>query len=115
MAILSFSLTSKKFLEGKKTVTRRDWSQKHYRMWVGLWEKDKLVHDAWDNIPIAGGKRIGRFKLTSRPYKEQLKDMPPQDLEAEGGMCSTLEDFYELIGKSPEEFVTVVRFEKLQL
>ena len=113
MAILSFSMTKDEFRQGKKKVTRRSWSDRHFDMWVSFWENDRLVHDAWDNNPRAGGKKIGEFRLTSRPYQEQLKDMPPADLIEEGGMCSSLDDFYELIGKSPEDYVTVIRFEKL--
>lgn len=113
MAILSFSLTKEEFLSGRKTVTRRDWSHEHFRMWVRLWDTGRLVHDAWDNIPRAGGRKIGKLKLTARPYRERLSRMPPADLSAEGGMCSTVDDFCALIGKSRSEYVTVVRFQKL--
>ncbi len=113
MAIVSFTLTSKEFLSGKKTVTRRDWTDKHLLMWQNFWDTDRLIHDAWDNIPIAGGKFIGKFRVTTRPYREQLKDMPFEDLVAEGGMCSNLDEFYGLIGKSPEDFVAVLRFHKI--
>jgi len=113
MAILTFSFTTNEFLEGMKTVTRRDWVKKHLEMWQRFWDTDRLVHDAWDKIPIAGGKPIGKIRLTARPYQERLADMPNEDLIAEGGMCMTLEDFYCLIGKSSEEIVSVVRFEKL--
>jgi len=112
MAIISFSLTKREFLQGKKTVTRRDWSDEHYKMWVNLWDSGKVVHDAWDNIPRAGGKKIGKIILTERPYKERLEQMPLSDLEAEGGMCSTLEEYYAIIGKSSKDCVTVIRFRK---
>ena len=113
MAILSFALTKDEFLAGKKTVTRRGWSDDHFKMWVRFWEAGRHVHDAWDNNPRAGGKKIGELILTTRPYKERLDKMPLSDLEAEGGMCSTLDEFYALIRKSPREYVTVVRFYKL--
>ncbi len=113
MAILSFALTKEEFLSGRKTVTRRDWSDEHFRMWVRLWDTGRLVHDAWDNIPRAGGRKIGSLKLTARPYRERLAKMPRADLNAEGGMCSTLDDFYALIRKTPSDYVTVVRFQKL--
>lgn len=113
MAILSFSITKKEFLSGRKTVTRRDWSDNHFQMWVRMWEEKRLVHDAWDNIPRAGGKKIGRIRLTARPYKQRLKDMPKRDLLAEGGICGTLEEFCELIGKAPRDYVTVIRFAKV--
>ena len=113
MAILSFSMTKNEFLKGNKTVTRRNWSDRHFRMWINLWEKSRYIHDAWDNIPIAGGSKIGEFRLTAKPYRERLADMPVEDLAAEGGMCSTLDDFYQLIGMSETDIVTAIRFEKL--
>ena len=113
MAILSFTLTKEEFLSGKKTVTRRAWSDEHFRMWVNMWQTQRLVHDAWDNIPRAGGKKIGRLILTAKPYRERLARMPESDLLAEGGMCSTLDEFCALIGKLPNDYVTVIRFQKL--
>jgi hypothetical protein len=71
------------------------------------------VHDAWDNSPRAGGKKIGRFELTHKPYKERLADMPPSDLQAEGGICASLDEFCEIIGRSPNDYVAVIRFRKL--
>jgi predicted transcriptional regulator len=113
MAIISFSLTKDEFLAGKKTVTRRDWSDAHFEMWLRLWDAGRHVHDAWDKIPRAGGKKIGELVLTTRPYRERLDKMPLSDLKAEGGMCSTLDEFCRLIQKSPQDYVTVVRFHKL--
>ena len=113
MAIISFSLTKDEFLTGRKTVTRRDWSDAHFAMWVRFWESGRHVHDAWDKTPRAGGKKIGELVLTTKPYKERLDKMPLSDLEAEGGMCSTLDEYYQLIQKSPQDYVTVVRFQKL--
>ncbi|MGM0484966.1 MAG: hypothetical protein ACQERI_10495 [Candidatus Krumholzibacteriota bacterium] len=113
MAILSFSMTRQEFLKGNKTVTRRKWSDRHFKMWESLWNRNKRIHDAWDNIPIAGGRKIGKFRLTAKPYRERLSDMPIEDLEAEGGMCSSLDDFYKYIGMSESDLVTVIRFEKL--
>jgi hypothetical protein len=113
MAILSFAMTKNEFLEGNKTVTRRSWNNRHFEMWARFWDTDRHVHDAWDNIPRVGGRKIGEFRLTERPYREKLKNMPRADLVAEGGMCSSLDEFYNLINKTSEECVTVVRFEKL--
>jgi len=49
--------------------------------------------------------------LTCRPYREALKDMPVEDLEAEGGYWESLEEFVDLQGGDPEAIMTVVRFE----
>lgn len=113
MAILSFNLTTHEFVSGIKSVTRRVWSDKHYSMWKKFWDNGHHIHDAWDNIPRAGGKFLGKFRLTEKPYREKLKDMPIEDLIAEGNMCSSLDEFFELIGKSRDDYVTVLRFEKL--
>ena len=110
MAILSFSLTKDEFLSGKKTVTRREWADTYHEMWERMWDTNRLIHDAYDNIPRAGGKKIGQIRLIHKPYKERLSDMPFDDLDAEGGMCSSHEEFYNLIGKSPEDIVSVIRF-----
>lgn len=119
MAIISFALTIEEFLNGKKTVTRRDWSDWQFKRWQGFWHKaqfysfDYFIHDAYDRSPRAGGKKIGEFRLTEKPYREKLKDMPIEELKAEGGMCANIEDYCRLIGKTPEDYVTVIRFVKI--
>ncbi len=111
--IISFAKTVNEFMSGRKTVTRRDWSAKHLRQWQKAWDEGKHIHDGWSKSPRAGGHFISKFKLTCRPYYEQLKEMPEEDLEAEGGMCKTLEEYFEFIDKTPDEYLSVVRFEKL--
>ncbi len=113
MAIITFAKTSREFLSGHKTVTRRDWRKQHRARWQRWWDQGRHVHDAWDHSPRAGGRRIGRFRLNCRPYRERLADMPASDLVAEGGMCETMDEFCRLVGKSPADIMTVVRFEKL--
>jgi hypothetical protein len=113
MAIISFALTKDEFLSGQKTVTRRNWKPSHMENWQRWFDEGRLVHDAYDKIPIAGGEKIGQFRLVERPYWEPLAEMPESDLEAEGGMCDTLKEFYELIDLPPEHEVAVVRFERV--
>lgn len=113
MAILSFSMTKQEFLSGNKTVTRRTWADSYHEMWERMWETNRLVHDAYDNIPRAGGRKIGQFELINKPYREKLSDMPVDDLIAEGGMCSSIEEFIEFIGKNPNDTVSVIRFIKV--
>mgnify|MGYP006295635461 CR=1 FL=1 len=108
--IISFAKTQEEFMSGKKTVTRRDWNPRYLKQWQKAWDEGKLIHDGWSKSPRAGGHFLAKFRLTCRPYLEQLKNMPESDLEAEGGMCKTLEDFYFLIGKAKEDFVAVIRF-----
>ncbi len=111
--ILSFSITTREFLSGEKSVTRRFWKPEQLRRWQKAWDEERLIHDAWDKIPIAGGQKIGRFRLTSRPYLERLKHMPKSDLAAEGGMCRSIEEFIDLVNKTPDTEAAVIRFEKL--
>jgi len=113
VAIITFALTEMEFLSGRKTVTRRNWKPDYVRRWQRWWDEGRHAHDAWNGSPRTGGRFIGRFRLTCRPYWEQLVDMPEADLLAEGGMCETLADFYRLIEKSPDDVICVVRFEKL--
>lgn len=112
--IISFSLTEKEFLSGKKTCTRRAWSKAQMGKWLSAWKNDKHVHDAWNKLPfVQGAKKIGKIKLSCKPYWEQLRNMPESDLEAEGGMCKTIGEFCSLIGKNPDDIVTVIRFTPL--
>ena len=114
MAFISFALTTNEFMSGTKTVTRRKWKLSHYKNWQRYWDEGKKIHDAWDKVPFAGGKKIGQFELTCRPYHEYLSDMPESDLAAEGGMVDTLDEFYELIKAHPNEQVVVIRFRKVE-
>jgi len=111
MAILSFAMTTDELLAGEKTVTRRDWKNSYMENWQRWYDEGHLVHDAYDQIPIAGGEKIGEIRLTERPYWEPLREMPESDLEAEGGMVDTLTEFYDLVELPPEHEVAVVRFE----
>jgi len=114
MAILSLHLTTKEFLLGKKTCTRRDWCDRTTNSWQRAWDRGNLLHQAWDKSPRAGGRKIGTVKLTCRPYRERLADMPITDLLEEGGMCATRKEFFELISKNYNDFVTVIRFVKAE-
>ena len=113
MAIISFALTVDEYLSGKKTETRRDWKYKYFRIWLRFWCAGKLVHTAYNKSPRAGGKPIGKFRLTKIPFPQRLKNMSPENLLAEGGMCKTVDEFCEFIGKTPEDWVTVISFKKI--
>lgn len=113
MAIISFAKTVDELLSDKKTVTRRDWSDKQFEMWCNFWDDGHLIHDAYDKSPRNGGKKISRFELTYRPYRERLEDMPLADLITEGGMCKTVKEFCGFIGKTPDDIVTVIRLRRI--
>jgi len=109
--ILSFAWTTDALLLGKKTCTRRLWSERTARAWVNAYNSDRLIHSAWNKMPLCrDAKKIADIRLTKSPYQERLTDMPQSDLEAEGGLWSSLEEFINLFG-SPDLVVWVVRFE----
>ncbi len=107
--IISFAWTSKQFLAGTKTCTRRDWNEKYFQQWVRAYRAGKLIHDGYDRLPRAGGHKIGEFKLTCEPYRERLADMPESDLIAEGNLWRDKQEFIDLQGGDPEKVLAVVR------
>lgn len=111
--IISFALTEREFMSGLKTETRRDWSDRQLSLWQKQWDEGKFIHDGWNKVPLAGGKFISKFRLTKRPYRQKLSEMNKENLKAEGGMCSTLEEFCKLVEQSPEKEMSVIHFEKI--
>jgi len=110
MAIISFNKTIKELLAGKKTCTRRNWSPRNVSRWQKCFDEGNTEHDAYDKSPRNGGKKIGEFILTERPYYEYLANMPAEDLINEGGMCKSLDDFCKLIDVNLWDRVVVIRF-----
>lgn len=111
MAIISYAKTLDEYMRGLKTCTRRNWEKSHMARWQRWWDEDKLIHDAWSQLPhVPGAHKIGVFRLLCRPYWERLGDMPVSDLIAEGGMCATLDEFYRLIDLPLDKRIAVVRF-----
>ncbi len=109
--ILSFAWTTDVLLAGKKTCTRRVWSERTARAWVNAYQGERLLHSAWNKMPLfKGAKKIADIRLTQLPYQERLGDMPQSDLSAEGGLWTSKEEFIKLFG-SPDIVVWVVRFE----
>lgn len=113
MAIVSFSMTTEQYRTGQKTVTRRFWKRSYAERWQRWWDEGHRIHQAYDKQARFGGVPIGGFRLTCRPYFERLSNMPVADLVAEGGMCETLEEFIQFVGKSPDDEALVIRFERL--
>ena len=112
---LSFAWTTEAFLSGRKTCTRRPhWAHQYFDLWVKAWREGRRRHQAWDKNARWGGKRIGSFRLTCEPYLERLCDMPVEDLEAEGGLWDTVEEFIELQGVPSETLTPVLRFEMVE-
>lgn len=76
----------------KKTVTRRNWKDSHAQKFIKAYQQGKSIK-AFDKDPRYGGVCIGILKLTQEPFKQSLRRLSLSDLEAEGGMCETIEDF----------------------
>ncbi len=110
---ISFAWTTPQFLDGSKTVTRRDWKDSYFQRWCNAWDEDRKTHDAWDKNPRCKGQKVGRFILTARPYRERLGDFPESDLAAEGGLWATVQDYINLQGGDPEKVMVVIRFKKI--
>ena len=110
---ISFALTAREFITGIKTETRRDWTDRTLRMWQRAWDEGRRIHQATDRPLHRGGKVIGSLELTARPEREPLNTMTKTSLKAEGGMCATLPEYYELMGQTPEKVMTVVRFRRI--
>lgn len=113
--ILSFTWTSDVLLSGQKTCTRRRWQYQTAKRWTNAWENGRYIHDAWNKIPLCpGAKKIADIRLTQKPYPEPLAAMPFSDLEAEGGLWESTEEFISLFGGDPNLAVWVVRFELVE-
>jgi hypothetical protein len=98
-----------------KTVTRRAWKHKHAQKFINAFHQNKLVK-AWDKDIRYGGKQIGWCRLLCAPYKEKLAAMPEEDLQAEGGMCSSVAEFIKQYFKgNTSQEVWVIRFEFVAL
>ncbi len=93
-----------------KSVTRRVWKDSHAAKFIRAYENNQLV-EALDKDARKGGKRIGYLELVCEPYKEKLSDMPDSDLQAEGGMVATTQEFInQFFDGNADNEVWVVRF-----
>jgi hypothetical protein len=92
-------------------VTRRCWKDSHAKKFANAFHQNKLIK-ALDKDIRYGGTQIGWCRLLCAPYKEQLSAMPQNDLEAEGGMCNSIEQFIQRYFKGNGSLeVWVIRFE----
>ncbi len=114
--ILSFAWTSEVLLSGQKTCTRRSFCNRTAQAWLKAYKNGRLVHQAWDKCAFCrGAKKIADIRLTQPIYQECLGDMPESDLEAEGGLWASGQEFLDLFGGNPNRVVWVVRFELVQV
>lgn len=124
--ILSFSITTERaaamgvpdpLLAGIKICTRRANQTAPTIAYYERAYKEGLILQAYSAMPFVKEKnprKLGEFRLTKAPYEERLKDMPEEDLIAEGGLWATKEDFINTVCKgkpNPELKVRVYWFE----
>lgn len=110
MKIISFALTVDEFLSGKKTATRRLWSDKYAAKW-----KIGDYFQVYDKSPRNGGKRIGFGKITAL-YKQRLSEVSDEDERKEGGRWKSGDKYAKfMISKFGLDWDTelwVIEFEK---
>lgn len=105
MKIISFAWTTQALLEGKKTVTRRDWKDR----FVFLMEEGERLQ-AWDKLPrVKGAKKIGEIRLTRKPYKQWLHCVTDEDEIKEGALWGSGKAYQEAMGRDRE--LWVIEFE----
>ena len=87
MKIISFAWTIPAVLDGRKTVTRRKWTDKYARQFrVG-----HLVQ-AWDKSPRCGGKKIAIIQIMDI-RQEKLIDITDEEEKKEGGLWGNAGEF----------------------
>ncbi len=111
MKIISFAWTTQALLEGKKTVTRRDWNDKY----AESFHKGDIVQ-AYDRNPRSGGNKIAEIRIIKEPYKQWLHEMTDEDEVKEGGLWGSAEEYRKsFVSKSfsigKDKKVWVIEFE----
>ena len=94
--IISFAWTTAALLDGRKTVTRREWSDAH----AAKFKPGDLV-DAYDRSPRFKGKKVGVIRIINikRSFLSlMVSDLSwgMEELEREGGRWANVKDFTEL-------------------
>lgn len=79
MAFISFAWTTPALVAGRKTVTRREWTDRY----ASTFRASQVV-DAYNRQPRFRGERVATIRLTRPPYKQSTRDAPDEDYAAEG-------------------------------
>ena len=107
---ISFGLVLPELLSGKKTQTRRAWQDDYAESFIRYYEEGIEI-PALDKGRHRGGQEIGKIRLTEKPYQQILSEMPISDLEKEGGMCATVQEFTDRFFEGQDKLVWVLNFE----
>ena len=114
MKIISFAWTIEPLLGGRKTVTRRKWSDEYARRF-----KNQDLVQAYDRQPGYSGRCMAVIQLTCDPYKEPLSAMTDEEERAEGGLWGSARAFIDEYCKGADaryDFdLWVIRFKLLKI
>jgi regulator of replication initiation timing len=107
---ISFSKTIDELVSGKKTQTRRSWQEDYAKNFIRYFEEGIEI-PALSKGRHRGGHELGHIRLTQRPYQQYLSEMTPTDLQEEGGMVSTSQEFIDTFFDGKDQLVWVLHFE----
>lgn len=109
--LISFGHTLEPLLQGIKFVTRRKWQDSHAAKFIRAFDNGLKIR-AFDKDRRYGGQHIGWLRLTQKPYRERLADMPEAGVTAEGFPELTKTEFLDRFFKGDADLtVWVIRFE----
>ncbi|MGB7275929.1 MAG: hypothetical protein WBC69_21755 [Geitlerinemataceae cyanobacterium] len=108
---ISFGKTLDALLGGGKSVTRRKWEDFYAQQFINRFKRGWKVQ-AFDKDRRYGGQLVGWLKLTQKPYRERLGDMPDSDVAAEGFPELSKTEFLDRFFQGDaSKVVWVIRFE----
>lgn len=109
---ISFSRTINELESGKKTQTRRAWQDDYAKNFIRYFD-ERIAIPALNKGRHRGGHELGFIKLTQRPYQQYLSEMSLTDLQEEGGMVATTQEFIDTYFEGQDKLVWVLHFEFL--
>lgn len=109
---ISFALTINELIAGKKTQTRRAWQDDYAKNFIRYFDENIAI-PALNKGRHHKGHELGFIKLTQRPYQQYLSEMSPIDLQEEGGMVATTQEFIDTYFEGQDKLVWVLHFEFL--
>ncbi|MCC3464532.1 MAG: hypothetical protein JGK37_00480 [Microcoleus sp. PH2017_06_SFM_O_A] len=109
---ISFALTINELTSGKKTQTRRAWQDDYAKNFIRYFDENIAI-PALNKGRHRGGHELGFIRLTQRPYQQYLSEMSPIDLQEEGGMVGTAQEFIDTYFEGQDKLVWVLHFEFL--
>ncbi len=103
MPIISFAALTEALLDGRKTVTRRDWPDSHANKF-----QPGTIATAYSKQPMFGGVPVAKIKIISiarESLNELLADerYARSELRREGGIWRDLEAFLALFAKCKKD------------